>query len=140
MKLLLFLYFIFISLTPAFAADDDNDLFVVVTSSDAETQMMSMVLATQSANQDVNVRVLLCSDGGNLAIETEEFPVFQPAGRTPQQLLMGLLDRGVTVEVCAIYLPNREYTEDDLMDGVGMANPQEVARYMKQEQVRYFTF
>jgi predicted peroxiredoxin len=116
------------------------DLFVVLTSGDAETQMMAMVLATQSLNQDVNVRVLLCSDAGELANRDSESPEFAPADRSPGQLLSGLIERGVTVEVCGIFLPNRDYTSNDLMDGVGSASPPEVAAYMKQEGVRYFTF
>lgn len=121
-------------------ADHSNDLFVVLTSGDAETQMMAMVLATQSLNQDVNVRVLLCSEAGELAVRGTESQAFAPANRSPKQLLSGLIERGVKVEVCGIFLPNREYTSEDLLDGVGAASPPEVAAFMKQEGVRYFTF
>jgi len=122
-------------------AQTENDpLFVVLTSDDAETQMMAMVLATQSLNKDVPVRVLLCSDAGDLALKDSESPAFAPADRSPKQLLMGLIDSGVQVEVCGIYLPNRDFTEADLMDGIGTAAPPEVAEFMKQEGVRYFTF
>ncbi|WP_158607316.1 DsrE family protein [Rhodohalobacter sp. SW132] len=120
--------------------NSSEDLFMVLTSGDAETQMMAMVLATQSANQDVAVRVLLCSEAGELAIRGVESPEFAPANRSPKQLLNGLIDRGVNVEVCGIFLPNREYTEEDLTDGIGVAAPPEVAEYMRREGVRYFTF
>lgn len=121
-------------------SDTSTDLFVVLTSGDAETQMMAMVLATQSANQDVPVRVLLCGEAGSLAVKNLESPAFKPADRSPKQLLNGLIDRGVKVEVCGIYLPNRDYTEEDLTEGIGVAAPPEVAEYMKMEGVRYFTF
>jgi intracellular sulfur oxidation DsrE/DsrF family protein len=117
-----------------------ESLFVVLTSDDAETQMMAMVLATQSINKEVPVRVLLCSDAGDLALKDSESPTFAPADRSPKQLLLGLMDRGVQVEVCGIFLPNRDYTEADLIDGVGTAAPPEVAEFMKQKGVRYFTF
>ena len=122
------------------AQSDTESLFVVLTSDDAETQMMAMVLATQSLNKDVPVRVLLCSDAGDLALKDSESPAFAPADRSPKQLMMGLMNNGVKVEVCGIYLPNRDYTEADLIDGIGTAAPPEVAEYMKQEGVRYFTF
>ncbi len=118
----------------------ENELFVVLTSDDAETQMMAMVLATQSANQDVPVRILLCSDAGDLALKDHESPSFMPADRSPKELLSGLIDRNVKVEVCGIYLPNRDVDETDLIDGVGTADPPEVAEYMKRDDVRYFTF
>jgi predicted peroxiredoxin len=117
-----------------------DELFVVVTSADAETQMMAMVLATQSLNQGVQVRVLLCSGGGYLAVQGHESRVFQPADRSPEDLLRGLISNGVKVEVCGIFLPNRDLTESDLIDGVTPASPPEVAEYMRQDGVRYFTF
>lgn len=135
---------VIITLLVAFSAqaadNPEDDLFMVVTSDDAETQMMAMVLATQTMNQGVGVRILLCSDGGDLALEHTEFPSFAPPDRSPKQLLSGLIDQGAQVEVCGIYLPNREYDETDLIDGVGLADPPEVAEYMRQDNVRYFTF
>lgn len=122
------------------AQSDSESLFVVLTSDDAETQMMAMVLATQSLNKDVPVRVLLCSDAGMLALKDSESPAFAPANRSPKQLLNGLMDRAVKVEVCGIFLPNRDYTEEDLTEGIGTAAPPEVAEFMKQKGVRYFTF
>jgi intracellular sulfur oxidation DsrE/DsrF family protein len=122
------------------AHSETESLFVVLTSDDAETQMMAMVLATQSLNKEVPVRVLLCSDAGDLALKDSESPTFAPANRSPKQLLMGLMNNGVQVEVCGIFLPNRDYTEADLIDGVGTAAPPEVAEFMKQKGVRYFTF
>lgn len=127
----------FIALT---ANGESSELFVVLTSADSETQMMALVLATQSMNQDVPVRILLCSDAGDLAIAGTESPAFAPANRSPKQLLTTLLDRGVRVDVCGIYLPNREYSDLDLIDGIGIASPPEVAMYMKNPAVRYFSF
>lgn len=129
------------SMTTAQAqADDPDELFVVVTSDDAQTQMMAMVLANQSLNQGASVRVLLCGDGGRLALANEEFPVFQPADRTPQQLLQRLINEGSTVEVCAIYLPNTDADESDLVEGIGVAQPPAIAEHMMKPTVRYFTF
>ena len=122
------------------AQSDTESLFVVLTSDDAETQMMAMVLATQSLNKDVPVRVLLCSDAGDLALKDSESPAFAPADRSPKQLMMGLMNNGVQVDVCGIYLPNRDYSAADLMNGIGTASPTEVAEFMKQKGVRYFTF
>lgn len=121
-------------------SESESELFVVLTSADEETQMMAMVLATQSANQDVQVRVLLCSDAGYLAVEGEESRTFEPAGRSPKDLLNGLIQNGVTVEVCGIFLPNRDLTEEHLIDGITAASPPEVAAYMKKPGLKLFTF
>lgn len=134
--LMLSVTFLFGSLSFA----DEPEYFVVLTSADVETQMMAMVLATQSVNKNVTVSVLLCSSAGNLAIEGEESPAFAPANRSPKQLLSGLIERGVEVNLCGIFLPNRDFTKDDLVEGVGVANPPDIAEHMKKPNVRFFTF
>lgn len=132
-----------LSLIMANATDStqhQDELFIVLTTGDQETQMMAMVLATQSANQDVPVRILLCSEAGYLGTVGSESMQFEPAGRSPKDLLNGLIQRGFTVEVCGIFLPNRDLTEQNLKEGITIASPPEVAAYMKSENVRYFTF
>ena len=124
--------------SPAAASDD---LFTVITSGSDETRMMALILTMQAVNQEREARVLLCDAGGDLAVADEpEGPVFEPAGMTPRQLLRGLIDRGVRVDVCAIYLPQRAYDESDLIDGVGSAQADEVGAYMAEPDVRYFSF
>jgi len=120
-------------------AEGPNQLFVSVTSDSVQTQGMSMVLATRGMQQGQEPRILLCGDGAKMATEDYDAEPLQPAGATPQQMMMNLMNEGVTVEVCAIFLPNTEYTEDDLIDGVGVANPEEVAEYMARPDVRYFS-
>lgn len=115
-------------------------LFVTITTGDAEAQMMALVLSTQAANQGVSIRILLCSEGGNLALSNHESPSFAPAGRSPQQLLGALIERGAVVEVCGIFLPNRPQTANDLLDGITAAAPPEVAAFMRRADVRLMTF
>jgi len=128
------------TITAQAQTDDPEALFVVVSTDDAQTQMMAMVLANQALARGASVRVLLCGEGGRLALADEEFPAFQPADRTPQQLLKNLMNEGSTVEVCAIFLPNTDADESDLIDGIGIAQPPAIAEYMMKPGVRYFTF
>ena len=129
---------------PIHAQDDApasaDNIFVVVSSGEAPTQMMAMVLGNQVAAKGASVRVLLCDSAARLAVEGESFPSFEPAGKTPQDLLRGLMQKGATVEVCAIFLPNTEYEQSDLLSGVGVAKPGPVADHMLKPDVRYFTF
>lgn len=102
--------------------------------------MMAFVLATQTANRGVPVRILLCGDAGNLALKDSESSAFRPANRYPKHLLVGLIERGMKTEVCVIFLPIRNNSESDLLEGAGVARPSEVAEYMEHDNVRYFTF
>ncbi len=115
-------------------------VFVVVTAEDNQTRGMAMVLARQMHDQGAALRILLCGPGGELAVDGLDAAPLAPRGITPQQLLRGLINDGVTVDVCAIFLPNTEWTDEDLIAGVGTAMPPEVAAYMLGEGVRYFTF
>lgn len=116
-----------------------DKLFVSVTSDDVQTQGMSMILATQGMQQGQEPRILLCGPGAEMATEDYTADALEPAGANPQQMMSNLIDEGVQVDVCAVFLPNTDYTEDDLIEGVGVAEAPEVAEYMADPSVRYFS-
>ncbi|ABM62185.1 DsrE family protein [Halorhodospira halophila] len=116
-----------------------DKLFVSVTSEDVQTQGFAMILATQGMQQGQEPRVLLCGPGAEMATEDYEADALDPAGANPQQMMRSLIGEGVQVDVCAIFLPNTDYTEDDLIEGVGVAEAPEVAEYMADPSVRYFS-
>ena len=89
-------------------ADGPADLLVMVNSGNAQTQGMAFVLATQAMEQKSGVRVLLCSEGGQLAVKGKEGAVLKPRNVTPNQMLQGLMKAGAKVEVCALFLPNAD--------------------------------
>lgn len=55
-------------------------------------------------------------------------------------MLRGILEMGVTVEVCAIFLPGRGLEASGLVDGVGVAQPPAIAALMASPDWRLFTF
>jgi len=120
-------------------AHSPDKIFVSVTSDNVLSQGMAMVLATQSMKQGQEPRVLLCGDAAEMATTSYDMPALQPFGASPQQLMQNLINEGVTVEVCAIFLPNTDFTEDDLIEGVGIAKPDDVSKYMADKNVRYFS-
>jgi hypothetical protein len=117
-----------------------SQILVVLTEQDNMTWGMSMVLANQSVDQGAEVRVLLCGPGAPLAITGRDGEPLQPRDVSPGQLLERLLEHEVVVEVCAIFLPNTDWAEDDLRPGVGVAQPADVASYMLRPGVKLFTF
>jgi predicted peroxiredoxin len=123
------------------AADDEaKGLFVVVTSPDAQTQMMAMVLSTKTVEQGKSVRMLLCGPGGELALKDSKQVMIKPLDKSPQMLLKNLIKNGVTVEVCPLFLPNKGATPDMLIEGVTVAKPPVVAGKLREEGVKLFTF
>jgi predicted peroxiredoxin len=118
--------------------DEDKRLFVTITGSAAQDRAMPLVLANQALDQGAQVRVLLCGAGGEIAVAHHELEALAPRGLTPRDLLKRLIEHEVTVEVCAIFLPNTDYTEADLIEGVSVANPGDVAAWMMAPGTRLF--
>jgi predicted peroxiredoxin len=121
-------------------AQSPTEVFFSVTSADNQTQGMAMVLATQMAEQKAAVRILLCGPAGQLALKGYEPAALKPRNVTPKQMMGGLMKSGATIEVCALFLPNAERTPADLVEGISVAKPPEVAAYMTKPGVRAFGF
>jgi predicted peroxiredoxin len=121
-------------------ADSSTDLLVMINSGVPQTQGMAMVLASQAIEQKTSVRVLLCSEGGQLAVKGKEGSLLKPRNVTPNQLLQGLMKGGAKVEVCALFLPNSDLKPTDLIEGVGVAKPSEIAAYLLQGNVKTLTY
>ncbi len=124
-------------------AENAEQLVTVVTSENPQTRLMAMVLTTQAVEQGVEARVLLCGPGGDLALidAPEGATAAQPPrDASPQGMLQMLIERGVTVEVCAIFLPGMGAGPEVLIDGVGVAQPPAMAGAMLEEGTRVWSF
>src|SRR5210317_1314290 len=113
-----------LSLGTAVQADDVPALVTILSSGEPQTQLMSMVLTMQSMQQGSSVHVLLCGPAGDLALKeataTATAPQ-KPRGMSPQGLMQKIMDSGATVEVCAIYMPNKGVGPEALLDGISAA-------------------
>lgn len=124
------------------AADQEKvgEVLVILTSDSLQTQGMAMVLANTMAQQGAKVNVLLCDTAGDLALERYAAPTLKPNDVTPGQMMRGLLKQGGVAKVCALYLPNSDHSKEDLIDGVGVAMPTEMAAQMLDPNIRTFSF
>lgn len=136
-----------IGLSGAAQAESEDKALVILTSDSLETQSMAMILANAMQQQGSDLRVLLCDQAGDLAVEGYQSaepvntPPSNPAGQvTPEGILQMLMKNGAQVDVCAIYLPNRDYGEEVLRDGVGVAAPGPIAELMRDPKVSVSTF
>jgi predicted peroxiredoxin len=129
----------------AFASSEaEEKLVTVVTSPDAQTQLMAMVLTMQAAQQGADTHIMLCGPAGDLALK--DAPASATAGQPPRDMspqgLMQMIRQktGATVEVCAIYLPGKGADQSVLLDGIGVAKPDEMARRLMDEDTRVLNY
>ncbi len=128
---------------PAAAQQGPGNLVTVVTSDDAQTQLMSMVLTMQSVRAGAQAHMLLCGPGGDLALkdapESATAPQ-PPMGMSPQGLMQKIIEAGGTVEVCALYLPGKDADGSVLLDGITAADPEAMAARLMAAQTRVLSF
>ncbi|MDY0251289.1 MAG: hypothetical protein RBR45_14765 [Pseudomonas sp.] len=114
---------------------------VMITSASLQTQGMAMVLSRALQEQGVRLTILLCDKAGDLAINGyQSAKALAPKGMKPEGLLQQLLEAGAKVAVCALYLPNSVYQEEDLRQGVSVAQPAEMANMMRCKDSKTFNF
>lgn len=128
---------------PAHAQDSAAKLVTVITSADAQTQLMGMVLTMQSLKAGASTYMLLCGPGGDLALK--EAPdsataAQPPMGMSPQGLMQKIIAAGATVEVCAIYLPGKGAEADVLLNDIGVAAPPAMAARLMDGDTRVLSF
>lgn len=124
----------------AASVDNTKGIFVILTDEEPMTQMMALVLSTQTFEQGKSLQILLCGPAGKLAVKNSKQTMFKPINKSPQMLLAELIARGVQVEVCPLFLPNFNMSESQLVTGVTIAKPPVIARKMRAEEIKLVTF
>lgn len=133
----------FCAFAPMAQADDAAHHVTVVTSGDAQTQLMSMVLTSQAMAQGRAVQIMLCGPAGDIALKDAPESATKgqpPKDISPQALLKMMIEKGAKAEVCAIYLPGKNAATDALIDGVTVAAPPAMAKAMLSKDATVWSF
>lgn len=118
---------------------DAQDVLVYLTSGSTQTQGMALVLANQMVQQQAKVQVLLCDEAGDLALAEPVSSKLKPLDKSPAELLASLMQQGVKVEVCALYLPNKTGAVS-LKAGITAAKPPVIAAMLLNPEVKTLSF
>jgi len=126
------------------SAAPEQKLVTIVTSPEAQTQLMAMVLTFQAVQQGVEAHILLCGPAGDMALKDAPDSVRaaqKPKDMSPQGLMSMILEKtSTTAEVCALYLPNADLQADELIDGITAANPEVMAARLLADNTRIMSF
>lgn len=124
-------------------AEDVQRVVTVVTSPEPQTQLMSMVLTMQAMNAGADAQILLCGPGGDIALQDAPAKATNgqpPRDMSPQGAMQMLMQNGLKVQVCAIYLPGEGQDESVLIDGVTVAAPPAMAADMMAPNTTIMSF
>jgi predicted peroxiredoxin len=129
-------------LSTSVMANDNSakGLNVLLTSKDAQTQMMAMVLSTMTLKEKKEVKMVLCSSAGDLAVKGMESPTLKPQDKSPKMMLEAIIKQGAKVEVCPLYLPNAGKDESVLLEGITVAKPAEVAKNLLNKDYQNLSY
>lgn len=128
--------------TTLLASDDDlkKGLNLALTAGDTQTQMMSMVLVNKALGLKKDVKVVLCAEAGDLALKDSKSEPQKPMDKSPKDLLQAAIKGGADVKVCPLYLPNKGLDKTALIDGVGVANPDNVIKEILDEDYALLSY
>jgi hypothetical protein len=120
-----------------------TNIVTILTTADAQTQFMAMILTFKSLRKGARARMLLCGPAGDLALR--EPPAWatapqKPFDLSPRDLLQKIMEANVPVQVCAIYLPNRSLSADALLPGVTAAQPDDMTDHLIATDTRILSF
>ena len=129
-------------LSTSVMANDNSakGLNVLLTSKDAQTQMMAMILSTMTLKEKKEVKMVLCSSAGDLAVKGMESPTLKPQDKSPKMMLEAIIKQGANVEVCPLYLPNAGKDETVLLEGITVAKPAEVAKNLLNKDYQNLSY
>lgn len=123
--------------------DDTRDVLLLVTSEQDQVQGQAMNTASELAQRDHSVHIILCGEAGELALEENIPQALAPRDISAKELMQEAMSFGATVEVCHLFLPNsgyRQYEEDDLLEEVTVNNPEDKADMISRGDMRVVSY
>ncbi|MCK8515097.1 hypothetical protein M0534_01955 [Methylonatrum kenyense] len=128
---------------PVFADDGTETVLINVNSDQGQVQGMAMELATKLVQADKEVRIVLCGDAAELALEENIPSSLRPRDVSPKEMMLEAVSLGATVQVCHLFLPNTrfgQYDEDDLVEDASVISAEELAELVTKSEIRRFSY
>ena len=101
---------------------------------------MALELSTHLTKDQQSVQILLCGAAGDIAVKGSEEVILKPINKSPQMVLKSLIENGVTIQLCSLYMPNKGISGEDLINGVTQAKSPLVAKMLLEHGIKVVTF
>lgn len=131
-----------LALSSAQAAQNNDNApkKIVVTLTSSSINSAGFGLAVANAMQDAGVQstVFVAADAVNYALNKGEQPKF--AGATPKELMSGLIRKGGKVKICEGFVKLGGIKKSDILSGVEIATPSDLAGALYAPNTQSMTF
>lgn len=127
----------------AHADEDSESILINVNSSQGQVQGMAMELASKLAQEDKEVRIVLCGDAAELALEENIPSSLRPRDVSPKEIMLEAASLGATLHVCHLFLPNTrfgQYDEDDLVEEASIISAEDLAELVMKRDIQRFSY
>jgi len=102
---------------------------------------MAMVLSLQTIKKhEKEINMVLCGPAGKLALKDTVTKKLKPRNVSPTMLMKKIMKMGGKVAVCPLYLPNANKTDADLIAGITVAKPPEIAGKLLSTKFKNLTY
>lgn len=119
---------------------DDAPKNMVITITEGSIVKAGFGLAVANAMQDAGVHstVFIAADAVNFALNQGSQPKF--AGATPKELMTGLIRKGGNVKICEGFVKLGGIKKSDIIEGIEIAAPADLAGALYAPNTQALTF
>ncbi|WP_072679348.1 DsrE family protein [Arcobacter sp. LA11] len=111
----------------AYASEGYKNLFVTITSDSLKVSGMGVAVSNAFQSAGVNTTILIGAEAAKLALKKGKQEAFGPTGKSVKEMLVGLSKKGGKVMLCGMCAKYGEIKQSDVIEGVKIVSPGDVA-------------
>jgi predicted peroxiredoxin len=124
----------------AYASEGYKNLFVTITSDSLKTSGMGVAVANAFQGAGVNTTVLVGAEAAKLVLKKGKQEAFGPTGKSVKDMLVALSKKGGKVMLCGMCAKYSEITKSDVVQGVQIVTPGDVAAALLAPSTQSLSF
>jgi predicted peroxiredoxin len=109
------------------ASQGYKNLFVTITTDNLKQSGMAIAVSNAFQTAGVNTTVLIGANAAKLVLKKGNQEAFGPTGKSVRDMLIGFNKNGGTVMLCGMCAKYEEITKKDIVQGVKIVTPNNVA-------------
>jgi len=109
------------------ASEGYKNLFVTITTDNLKQSGMGVAVASAFQKAGIKTTILIGANAARLVLKKGKQELFGPTGKSVKDMLIALSHQGGTVMLCGMCAKFDEITKNDVVEGVKIVTPNDVA-------------